>query len=163
MRVSLRRNSARKRRSTVLNRSLQRACAVLLAGGFLSLILTCASPAPLASPAATAPAIGPLTEDQKIEQLLASLETLQDAKFIRKGTPYDVKTAIQFLRGKRDWMKEEVKTARDFVEMASAGNKGTGSPYYVQFSDGRQVPARTLLTAELDRLEGVPATRPAHP
>ena len=94
-------------------------------------------------------------EQHKIEQLLAAVGKLKDAQFIRKGQPYDCETAVQFLRAKWQSMKEQVKTARDFVALASGGNMGTGTPYFIRYADGREVTSWEVLRNELDRLEAI--------
>lgn len=97
---------------------------------------------------------GGLSEKVKIELLLSYVGDLgPEAKFVRKGQSYDATAAVRFLRGKWGLMKSQVKTAQDFVNMASAGNMGTGSVYYVLFADGRKVPSRELLSAALERIE----------
>jgi hypothetical protein len=115
------------------------------------------------APAATAPTR--LTETQKIERLIAYVVGLKDAKFVRKGQAYDTAAAVEFLRAKWQANSTQVHTARDFVDLASGGNMGTGTPYYILLADASQIPIREVLTLELDRIEGIPhvaaaATRP---
>jgi hypothetical protein len=134
-----------------------RSCGVLVLGILLAGTMTCSTAGRKSSAGAGGSAgsdlTGTLSEEQKIDALIESIARLPDAQFIRKGVTYDGVTAARFLRGKREAFKDQVKTARDFVVMASGGNMGTGSPYYIKFADGRVVSSRELLTAELARLE----------
>jgi len=102
-------------------------------------------------------------EAAKIERLIAVVEGLADAKFVRKGEEYDATSAAKFLRGKWDWWKAEVKTAQDFVRLATGGNMGTGQPYFIKFKDGRTVRSSEFLGAELGKLEGSAAAAATQP
>jgi hypothetical protein len=94
-----------------------------------------------------------LSENDKIEALIAVIASTKDAQFIRKGSAYDCATAAKFMRGKWNWKSSEIKTARDFVRICSAGGSGEGDPYFIRHSDGTQVAAKDFLTKQLDQLE----------
>jgi hypothetical protein len=102
-----------------------------------------------------------LSETDKIERLIYIVSQLKDCRFIRKDVEYDVTAAAQFMRGKWQSYKDQVKTARDFVICCSAGNFGTGTPYYVKHADGSRIPAGQFLSRQLDQIESPPATQPA--
>src|SRR5687768_6763203 len=76
-----------------------------------------ASAKPPASPARHTPSTQPsqaapaMTEAQKIEALIASIEQLQGAVFIRNGTEHDAAKAAAHLRRKLDYAGKKVKTA----------------------------------------------------
>ena len=95
----------------------------------------------------------PFSEKDKIEALITVISNTKDVQFIRKGTGYDCATAAQFMRGKWNWKSSEIKTARDFVRVCSAGGSGDGDPYFIRHPDGTQTPAKDFLTAQLDELE----------
>jgi hypothetical protein len=93
-------------------------------------------------------------EQQKIEALIAKVEALTDAVFIRNGSDYDAKSAAKFLRGKLGLNKSEIATAQDFIAKAGTGSSTSGKPYLIRFKDGREVACADYLKAELARLEG---------
>jgi hypothetical protein len=100
----------------------------------------------------------PLTENDKIEALINVVAHTKDAQFIRKGTAYDCAAAAQFMRGKWNWKSSEIKTARDFVRVCSAGGSGEGDPYLIRHTDGTQILAKDFLGAQLDQLEAAAHT-----
>lgn len=89
-------------------------------------------------------------EKQKIEKLIASIENLQDASFIRNGKSYDAKTAGAFLRAK--W-PADIKTAADFIEKAATKSSTTGQAYIIRFKDGTEKPCADFLREQLKKLE----------
>ncbi|HXF74490.1 MAG TPA: DUF5329 family protein [Methylomirabilota bacterium] len=99
--------------------------------------------------AQTAP--GP--EKQKIEALIKQVGELKDAKFVRNGSTYEVRTAVRFLRGKWQAHDAQVKTARDFVDKVGSFSGTSGQPYLIRFKDGREIKSRDFLLAELKKLE----------
>src|SRR5207245_2633253 len=77
------------------------------------------------------------TEKQKIEKLIASIENLPDASFIRNGKSYDAKTAGTFLRTK--WERaSDIKTAGDFIEKVATKSSTSGEAYVIRFKDGTE-------------------------
>lgn len=123
-------------------------------------VSTCSQPPQQASHSAPASVQRPLTENDKIEKLITLITDMKNAQFIRKGTPYDCKSAAQFMRGKWQWKSAEVKTARDFIRICSAGGSGEGTPYFIRFSDGTQLPSKDFLTRKLDELESTATAAP---
>lgn len=122
------------------------------------------APAPTADPApqsSTSPAASPgaavedeapptksasdasssLSEDDKIEALIAALAELKDATFIRNGESHDVAEAIEHMRRKWNWKAAEIKTAEDFIRIAATGSSMSGKPYVIRFADGRETPS----------------------
>jgi hypothetical protein len=102
----------------------------------------------LPSHAAPAP-----SEKAKIESLIAHIENLKGATFIRNGSDYDAKSAAKFLRGKWQANDKEIKTAADFIAKAASVSSTTGKAYLIRFKDGRQVKCGEYLTAELKKLK----------
>lgn len=82
-------------------------------------------------------------EGQKIDYLIAAIETLENAEFIRNGKSYDAKSAADHLRLKRRKAKSRVKTAEDFIKYCASASSMSGKPYQIRFADGR-----VLLTAD---------------
>lgn len=115
----------------------------------LTLIVAALSlnPSP-ASAADIAPA-----EKAKIEALIAGVEGLQDAKFIRNGSSYDAKTAAKFLRGKWGRSESEIKTAADFIAKAATSSGTSGKPYMIQLKGAAEVKCGDYLTEQLKKLE----------
>ena len=95
----------------------------------------------------------PTAERQKIEALIKYVGDLKDTKFIRNGSSYDVSTAVRFLRGKWEANESSIKTARDFIDKVASFSGTSGKPYLIRFKDGKEIPSREILTAELKKME----------
>lgn len=109
---------------------------------FLAALVLAAAAA--AAPAQTAPA-----EAQKIEQLIASVERLGDAKFIRNDSAYDANAAADHLRLKLREAGTRVKSAEDFIRLVAAKSSVSGQPYWIRFADGKSVTSEAFLRARL--------------
>ncbi len=92
-------------------------------------------------------------EKSKIETLIAHLEGLKDATFIRNGTNYDAKTAAKFLRGKWQANAAQIKSATDFIAVAATRSSTSGKPYIIRLKDSSDIPCADYLTAQLKKLE----------
>jgi hypothetical protein len=97
--------------------------------------------------------LDPAAEAKKIEALIALVEGLADAKFVRNGIEYDAKTAGAFLRGKWDANKTKIKTAEDFIEQVATRSSTTGKPYLIRFKDGKEHESGEYLTDQLKKLK----------
>lgn len=117
----------------------------------LHLFLACAALAILAAPMATA--AEPAEENKKIEALITHVENLKGARFVRNDKEYDAKNAAKFLRAKWDSGREEIKTAKDFIEKAASVSSTSGKPYLIRFEDGKETKSGEYLLAELKKLE----------
>ena len=95
----------------------------------------------------------PAAEKQKIEALIKQVGDRKEAKFIRNGSAYEPATAVRFLRGKWSANKAEVQTARDFIDKVATLSGTSGKPYLMRFNDGKEIPSRDFLLAELKKLE----------
>jgi hypothetical protein len=93
----------------------------------------------------------PATEKQ-IEALIAAIERMTDATFIRNGRPYGAAAAAEFLRRKWRQREADVGSADDFIEKVASFSSTTGQPYRIRFSDGRETPCVTFLRTELSNL-----------
>jgi len=99
----------------------------------------------------------PLTEQQKIDELIHRVEFLPGAQFIRNGSAHDGKAAADHLQMKRKYAGGKIKTANDFIECCATRSSLTGIPYQIRFADGRTEDAAVFLHDELKRIEA-PAT-----
>jgi hypothetical protein len=113
----------------------------------------------LAIPVATHAQTLPIAERQKIEALIKYVGDLKDTKFIRNGSSYEVSTAVRFLRGKWEANDAQVKTARDFIDKVASFSGTSGTPDLIRLKDGKEIPSREFLAAELQKIESAPIDR----
>jgi hypothetical protein len=107
--------------------------------------------------AAAGTAVAQDVEEAKISYLLAAVETLEGAQFIRNGRAYDAPTAASHLRLKLAVAGDRVKTAEDFIQLCASRSSRSGKPYRVRFSDGTTVNAEQFFR---DRLNLFPPPKP---
>lgn len=88
-------------------------------------------------------------EARKIEYLIAAIETLPNARFIRNGTSYDAKTAAEHLRTKLKVAGSRVATAEDFIRLCASDSSVSGSAYQIRFADGRTLTSESYLRQKL--------------
>jgi Family of unknown function (DUF5329) len=88
-------------------------------------------------------------EGQRIAYLIASVETLQGAQFIRNGTTYDAKAAADHLRLKLRMAGSRVVTADDFIRLCATGSSVSGLAYQIRFADGRVVSSQAYFQQTL--------------
>lgn len=94
-----------------------------------------------------------LSNDQKIEALIASVAELRGAVFVRNGSEYDAKAAADHLRLKREKAGSRVKTPDDFIRLCGSLSSMTGRPYQIRYADGRVETSEAFLRARLAQLE----------
>jgi membrane-bound lytic murein transglycosylase len=111
----------------------------------LALALLLLAPAALADPL-------PAAEREKIVALIASVEHLQDAVFVRNGKAYGPATAAKFLRGKWEDRAAQIRSAEDFIAKVATRSSTTGKPYLVRYKDGREVATEVFLRDALRRM-----------
>ncbi|MEK7270162.1 MAG: DUF5329 family protein [Planctomycetota bacterium] len=104
------------------------------------------------SPDAPKPPAAALTEREKIDRLLAAIESA-DVVFIRNGSEHGPKAAASHLRGKLSSAGDRVKTARDFIEHLASRSSFSGKPYLIRTKDGAQIPSREWLLKALANIE----------
>lgn len=97
-----------------------------------------------------------LSEAQKIEALIALVEHLRGAVFIRNGTEHDAAKAAGHLRRKLDYAGKRVKTAEQFIKLLATGSSMTGKPYRIRFADGQSVESAAYFREQLRKLEAPP-------
>jgi hypothetical protein len=88
-------------------------------------------------------------ERQKIDYLIATVETLQGAQFVRNGNSYDAKAAADHLRLKLRLAGSRIKTAEDFIRFCASGSSISGTPYQIRFADGRIITSEAYLRQKL--------------
>ena len=91
----------------------------------------------------------PAADRARIESLLAAVEKLADATFVRNGKPYKPATAAKFLRGKWEDRASEVRSTEDFIVKVGSKSSTTGRPYLVRFADGREITTAEFFRAQL--------------
>jgi Family of unknown function (DUF5329) len=95
-------------------------------------------------------------EAQKIEYLIAAIETLPNAQFIRNGTAYDAKDAAGHLRLKLQSAGSRVATAEDFIRLCASVSSVSGLPYQIKFADGHTTTSEAFLRQKLADFEPTP-------
>ena len=95
----------------------------------------------------------PLTEQQKIDALIHSVEVLPGAQFIRNGSTYDGKAAADHLRMKRRYAGSRITTAEEFIDRCASQSSFSGRPYLIRFANGKTVDSGDYFRAELRRIE----------
>ena len=93
-----------------------------------------------------------LTEAQKIERLIARVESLEGATFVRNGSEHSPAEAAKHLREKRDRAGDALKTAEEFIEQVGSKSSLSGEEYEIRFRDGRVVKAGEFLRGALKEM-----------
>ena len=88
-------------------------------------------------------------EAAKIQYLIASVEALEGAKFIRNGREYDARSASNHLRLKLKNAGNRVRTADDFIKFCGSKSSMTGEPYLIRLTDGTTVKAEVFFRKKL--------------
>lgn len=89
-----------------------------------------------------------------IEALIASVETLPDARFVRNGKEYGAGTAAKFLRGKWKDRARHLRSVDDFIDKIATRSSTTNRPYLIRFNDGREIASAAFLRSELKGIRG---------
>jgi hypothetical protein len=98
-------------------------------------------------------------EARKIEYLIATIETLPNAQFIRNGTAYNAKSAADHLRLKLRQAGSRVVTALDFIRLCASVSSVSGLPYQIRFADGHTITSEAFLRQKLYEFEQTPNTK----
>ncbi len=88
-------------------------------------------------------------EAAKIRYLIASVATLEGAKFIRNGSEYDAPSAADHLRLKLKNAGKRVRTAEEFIKFCGSKSSMSGEPYLIRFTDGTTVKAEVFFRKKL--------------
>ena len=86
----------------------------------------------------------------EIEALLHFVGNLQGASFVRNGTAYPAAAAESHLRLKWSKQQDDIKTAEDFIRLCGTKSSMSNQPYLIRYADGREIPAATVLTTQLE-------------
>jgi hypothetical protein len=95
----------------------------------------------------------PAEEAGRIEALIAAVERLDDAAFIRNGQVYDSAMAAEFLRRKWQAQAAPISSAEDFIAKVASFSSTSGRPYIIRLRDGHEIPCSVFLRAELAKLQ----------
>ncbi|WP_109022116.1 DUF5329 family protein [Leptospira kobayashii] len=100
----------------------------------------------------------PLTEEQKIESLILSVQKL-DGVFIRNGEEHGAKEAAEHLRYKLNSAKKSIFapdpkdwTAKLFIEKVASKSFLSGEVYKIKLKDGKTVTSQSWLEVELKKI-----------
>jgi hypothetical protein len=94
-----------------------------------------------------------MTEKQKIEYLIQSIEKLDGAKFYRNGEWHEPKEAADHLRLKLKNAGSKIKTAQQFIDKLASESSMSGQAYKIRFKDGKVVEAKVFLNQQLSKLK----------
>ena len=111
------------------------------------------------------PALAGAADDQEIQYLIMSVQSLHDATFERNGSSYDAARAADHLRRKLKYAGSRVKSAEDFISLCATASSASGKPYEIHFSDGRTVTSAAFLRdrlAEYRKERGAGVASPTH-
>lgn len=97
------------------------------------------------------------SETAKIQYLIASVEAMEGARFIRNGSEYDTRAASNHLRLKLKAAGDKVRTAEDFIKLCASKSSMTGEPYVIRLADGTTVKSEVFFR---DKLKTLAADKP---
>lgn len=92
-------------------------------------------------------------EKARIEALIAYVDGLDDAVFIRNGSEYDAHKAADHLRAKWKQQDDEVHTAADFIRLCGTKSSMSGKDYAIRCNGQPERPCAEILSEELRRIE----------
>jgi hypothetical protein len=122
------------------------------AGAFVALLAVLVVQGVLA---ATVAPTAPLSDAEKIQALIRTVEARKDLQFIRLDTAHSSREAANVLRIKLAFAGDRVKTVDDFIDHVATATQ-SGKPYYVRYPDGKEVTSAEFLRQELKRIEHPP-------
>jgi hypothetical protein len=111
------------------------------------------------SEASPAPAAAVLSEQEKIDRMIAKVESLQGATFVRNGAEHTPAEAAKHLHDKRKSAGDKLTTADQFIEQVASKSSLSGEEYVIRFADGRSVKAGEFLKQELKEMTPAPGPR----
>lgn len=112
----------------------------LLTSLLLSFLVFCAGSAHAARPEA---------EQKKIDYLIAAIEALDGATFIRNGSEYSAAKAADHLRLKLRKAGDRIQTAEQFIDELGAKSSMSGEKYQIRFKDGRLLDSAQVFREKL--------------
>ena len=99
---------------------------------------------------AVSQAAAPAVAQAEVEYLLAAIAQ-SGCQFNRNGTWYDGTRAVANLQSKYSYlvMRDAIRTADDFIEMAASRSSVTGSPYWISCSGATPIQSGQWLKDQL--------------
>ncbi len=94
-----------------------------------------------------------LTEAEKIDVLIRSIEMLEDAQFYRNGSLHSAQESADHLRMKLKRAGNRISTAQEFVDNIATKSYLSGKEYKIIFSDGNEVKTGEFLHRILAELK----------
>lgn len=88
-------------------------------------------------------------EQKKIDYLIASIEALDGATFIRNGSEYSAAKAADHLRLKLRNAGDRLQTAEQFIDELGTKSSMSGEKYRIRFKDGRVVDSAQVFREKL--------------
>lgn len=95
----------------------------------------------------------PLSEQEKIEQLILFVVQLQAIKIIRNDEEHTPLEAAEHLRKKWERAGKDKLTAVEFIEQIASKSSLTGKPYELEAADGKKVMFEQVLKEQLKQIE----------
>jgi hypothetical protein len=89
------------------------------------------------------------SETAKIQYLIASVDALEGARFIRNGREHDTRAASNHLRLKLKAASDKVRTAEDFIHLCASQSSLSGEPYLIKLADGSTVKSEIFFKDKL--------------
>ena len=96
-----------------------------------------------------------LTESQKVERLIQFVRSMDGAVFIRNGSEHSCQQAADHLMSKWEKHKDDIRSAKEFIEKLASTSGLSGEPYKIKFKDGTIKTTSAVLSQELKRLETI--------
>ena len=99
----------------------------------------------------SAPALAGMSEESMSEEIDHLLEFIaaSPCAFIRNGVAYDGAQAVDHIKDKHDYYRDDIHSAEDFIAFAASRSEMSGKPYLVE-CDGTTEPAADWIARELN-------------
>lgn len=94
-----------------------------------------------------------VNEDKRVNALLNALSVHNELIFIRNGDEHNVKEAVDHLKMKYDYAKDDLKTAEDFIEHCASRSSFSNKEYMVLYPDGKKETSSVFLTRLLNEID----------
>lgn len=88
-------------------------------------------------------------EQKRIDYLIASIESLEGATFLRNGSEYSAAKAADHLRLKLRNAGDRIQTAEQFIDALATQSSVSGEKYRIRFKDGRVLESAAFFREQL--------------
>lgn len=95
-----------------------------------------------------------LSEKDKIELLIKSVQNIEGSVFYRNGSWYNGKAAAEHLRYKLRNTGVTIKTAHDFIDKIATSSSFSGKEYKIRMPNGVIISASSYFYNKLNEIEG---------